>query len=137
MKRGTRYSDEEIFALIIANRGYGLDRMVSKIYDEEMSKARRSKRYADTLQLLMDYKEYSGEDLYSVIQDPSMIEMVTRQEWNEATNNAPVPSGAGFSTSRVSKLDIKVGHGSNARGIPLPPVKFNWSEVVPLEDRVE
>ena len=135
MKRGTRYSDEEIFRLIKANRGFGLVRMISIIYGMDISKTPQSVRFLDTLELINDYKEFSGEDLYEFIQDPSMIKMVTREEWNEATDNAPVPSGVGLSTSRVSKLDIKVGLGSNARDIPLPPMIFNWDGIVPLMDR--
>ena len=135
MKRGARYSDDELFRLIKANRGFGLDRMVAVIYDMKPNKTRSSNRFTETLEFINDYKEFSGEDLYEYIQDPSVIKMVTRDEWNKATNNAPVPSGSGLSTSRVSKLETKVGHGSNARDIPLPPLKLNWDGIIPLMDR--
>ena len=137
MKRGIRYSDDEVIYLIKANRGFGLDRMVAEIYDMLIQRVPQSNRFLDTLELISDYKEYSGEDLYSIIQDPSMIKMVTREEWREATNNAVVPSGSGLSTNRGDKGKKYDKIGSNAKDIPLPPMKFNWGDVVPLWDREE
>jgi hypothetical protein len=136
MERGARYPDNEIIYLVKANRGFGLDRMVAEIYDISENKARQSSRFFDTLEILKEHEAYTGEDLYSVIQDPGMIKMVTREEWKKATNNAPVPSGSGLSTARKKNRGKSTRKlGSFAKGIPLPPTDFFWGGIVPLKDR--
>ena len=134
VRRGVRYTPEEIILLVNSNRGYGLERMIKKIYFENgTTRSQNQSRYfSDTLDVLMDYKETTGEDMYLWIQDPEMTTMVTRNTWKEITNNAPTPKGAGLSTSRTSKLDRKVGIGTNSRHIPLPPQEFDWGGVVPI-----
>ena len=135
MNKKARYTDQEIISLVKANRGFGLDRMVAEIYDIAESKARQSSRFFDALETLKEHEAYTGEDLYSLIQDPEMIKMVTREEWKEATNNAPVPKGNGLSTSRKNRGRSTRKIGSFAKAIPLPPMEFSWAGIVPLKER--
>ena len=135
MPKGPRYSDNEIIYLAKINRGFGLDRMVSVIYGLKAHRTRHSVKFIDSLETLKEHEAYTGEDIYSWVQDPSMIKMVTREEWRKATDNAPVPSGHGLSTSRGKKGNKYQKTGSNAKAIPLPPMEFFWGDVVPLSDR--
>ena len=116
-----KYSDEEIIELILLNPGFGLERMLKVLYPK--SKSIRKKRFRITM-LLNDYKEFTGEDLYEFIQDPSFSRWVTEAEYREVTGTKHLPPGYGRSTG-VKRKKISDG-GGNQKYIALPPQKFNW-----------
>jgi transposase-like protein len=124
----TKYSDEELIELIILNPGFGLERMLRVLYPK--SKSVRNQRFRVTM-LLNDYKDFTGEDLYEFIQDPSFSRWVSEHEYKEITGNSRVPKGSGRATGgRPSKVSESYGAGTknvgDHRNIPLPPQKFNW-----------
>ena len=79
-----KYTDEEIFALVRLNRGYGIDNFVKKTYPSKKNQT-KLKKYR-FIQMFSDWKKESGEDLYEVIQDPDFVEMVrTEYEYRRIT----------------------------------------------------
>ena len=82
--------------------------------------------------LLMENKEYTGEDLYGLLQDPSYSKMVTEDEYRRITGKARLPKYTGRGTGR--RVSIAQGGGRQAR-IPLPPQKFNWGQITPASER--
>ena len=67
-----RYSDDEIITLARSNRGYGLERMIRKIYFENGTKRSQgqSAYYFEALMIIQENNDSTGEDLYSWIEDP-------------------------------------------------------------------
>jgi hypothetical protein len=122
------YNPDDIIRLAEANPGYGFRRFLKELYGSS------SRRSSQVLRLFEIHKIEAGVDLFDVLQDTSLSKMVTRKEWKSITNNAPTPKGAGLSTARRSKLERKVGIGTNSRNIPLPPQNFYWLDVTEVDD---
>ena len=136
--RNQRYTSDEIIKIVKSNRGYGLDRLIKKIYFEEGTKKsqKQSRYYFDTLVSLNNHKDTTGEDLYSWIEDPEMTKMVTREMYLSITGNKQVPSGSGRSQGgRTSKPKMKGKSGEHMFDVPLPPQDFDWAEVIPIWGR--
>ena len=137
-RRGIRYSDEEIITFARSNRGYGLERMIKRIYFEKGTKKsqKQSRYYIDALNVLLKHKESSSEDLYECIQDPEMTKMVTRETWLRETGMRYVPKGYGQSQGgRTPKPRIKNPRGGLLLEVPLPPQHFDWAEIIPIWER--
>jgi len=124
----TRYSDEEIIELILLNPGFGLDRFLRILYPK--AKSVKPQRFRVTV-LLNDYRDFTGEDLYDLLQDPKFSTLVSENEWKKITGKSRLPKGIGRSTGgRPSKASESYGKGRRGIGdwrtILLPPQKFNW-----------
>ena len=124
----TKYSDEEIIELIVLNPGFGLDRMVKILYPKAKNIGEIRFRITE---LLNEFKEFTGEDLYGLIQSPDFSTLVTESEYMEITGQSRVPRGHGRATGgRPSKTSDTYGKGvrkiKQNRDIPLPPQTFNW-----------
>ena len=138
MKRGARYSLQEIVILVRSNPGYGLHRLVKMIYfpNGTDKSQRQSVRYADALECLTIHRQKTGEDLYDLIQSPDYSTLVTENEYREITGlNIPRGHGRGGGRTRKGgrRIDRDVRHKMTM--IPLPPQDFNWAEITPLWDR--
>ena len=138
MKRGTRYSLEEIVTLVRSNPGYGLHRLVKKIYfpNGTNKSQRQSLRYTHSLECLTIHREKTGEDLYDLAQSPEFSTLVTENEYREITG-LNIPQGYGRRGGRVRKGGRRIDRDSNHKMnmIPLPPQDFHWAGVIPLWDR--
>ena len=137
-RRGIRYLEEEILLFARSNRGYGLERMIRIIYFENVTKRSQkgSRFFIDALDVLMDHKESSGEDLYEWIQDPEMTKMVTKQEYMRITGAKRVPKGTGHSLGgRKSKPSRKRSRGDLMLEVPLFPQHFDWAGILPIWER--
>ena len=134
-----RYSDDEIITLARSNRGYGLERMIRKIYFENGTKRSQgqSAYYFEALMIIQENNDSTGEDLYSWIEDPEATRFVTREMYLRLTGETRVPRGAGMSQGgRTSKPTRKTsGRGNLLSDVPLPPQDFDWGGVIPLWNR--
>ena len=136
--RNQRYTSNEIINIVKSNRGYGLDRLIKKIYFEHGSNKsqKQSKYFFDALTILNDYKDETKEDLYSWIEDPEMTKMVTREIYFKVTGNKRVPSGYGRSQGgRTSKPRMKGKSGESFFDVPMPAQNFDWGDIIPIWDR--
>ena len=137
--RKPRYSDDEIITLARSNRGYGLERMIRKIYFENGTKRSQgqSAYYFEALMIIQENNDSTGEDLYSWIEDPEATRFVTREMYLRLTGETRVPRGAGMSQGgRKSKPNRKTsGRGNLLFDVPLPPQEFEWGGVIPLWNR--
>ena len=132
------YSDEELIQLVILNPGFGIDRLLKKIYSNKNKRLAEKRFYL--VELLNNYKEEYGEDLFEMIQTTDYSKMVTEKKYKEITGEKYVPKGSGRSTSRGSKLSKGYGLGHNLKfdhlpNIQLHPQNFDWGEVVPLDKK--
>ena len=121
ISRRQKYSDEDIIELAYQNPGYGLKRIMDKLGISETF----------ALNLFLEYKEWTNgeEDLIGHLQDASYGQMITAQEYFKMTGETSVPKGAGRSTSRKSKLEMKGKRGGLLKEVFLPPQEFNWGNV--------
>ena len=133
-----RYSFEEIVLLARANPGFGLHRMVKKIYFPKGTNKsqRQSARYTHTLECLTIHREKTGEDLYDLLQSMEHSKLLTENEFREVTGNN-IPRGYGRAGGRRRKGGSRINRDARHKMtlIPLPPQDFNWVEIVPLWDR--
>ena len=74
--------------------------------------------------LLNEFKEFTGEDLYELIQSPDYSTKVTEAEYLRITGKKYLPPGYGRSTGNPRKK--KSQGGGHHKYIPLPPQEFNW-----------
>ena len=135
-KAGFKYSDQEIIILVRLNPGFGMQRFVNAIYPRKKRSTHGSRvRYRITM-LLIDYKEETDEDLYSLLQDPSHSTPVSEKEFKEITGKRNVPRGQGRNEGgRISKLRKMAPTGTHGKTILLPPQEFNWGEIVEASKR--
>ena len=126
-----RYRPDDIIRLALANPGYGFERFMDELHG---SKPRRPNRQAQLIRLFEIHEHETGVNPFGVLQDTSRTRLVSRDEWNRITNNAPLPSGFGYGTTRVSKLDRKNKIGTYNRRIPLPPQDFDWLDVTEVDE---
>jgi hypothetical protein len=124
----TRYSDEEIIELVLLNPGFGLERFLRILYPK--AKSVNPQMFRVTI-LLNDYRDFTGEDLYDLLQDPKFSTLVSENEWKKITGKSRLPKGTGRSAGgRPSKVSESYGKGTRGKGdwrtILLPPQKFNW-----------
>jgi hypothetical protein len=137
--KNPRYSDDEIIILARSNRGYGLERMIRKIYFEKGTKRSQgqSRYYFEALMIIRENNDLNGEDLYSWIEDPGATRFVTREMYLRLTGETRVPRGAGMSQGgRKSKPTRKTtGRGNLLSDVPLPPQDFDWDGVIPIWNR--
>lgn len=119
--RRQKYSDEELIELAFLNPGYGFKRFINYLSVKDYF----------VHQLFTEFKEFTNgeEDLLQVLQDPSYVSLVTREEYRQITGRKYSPPGSGLSTSR----NPGAARGSNAKSIPLPPQEFNWGPYSPRE----
>jgi len=138
MKRGVRYSLEEIVTLARANPGYGLHRMVKKIYFPKGTdkSQRQSVRYTHALECLSIHREKTNEDLYDQIQSPEYSTLVTENEYRDITGSN-IPMGFGRRGGRTRKGGKRIDRDARHKMtmIPLPPQEFHWAGIIPLWDR--
>ena len=137
-RRGIRYSDEEILLFARSNRGYGLERMIRMIYFENGTAVaqKQSRYFTDALDVLMEHKESSSEDMFEWIQDPEMIKMVTRQEYMRITGAKRSPKGSGRSLGgRTPKPNRERSRGDHILEVPLLPQQFDWVGIIPIWER--
>ena len=121
-----KYTDEEIFALVRLNRGYGIDNFVKKTYPSKKNQTKLKYRF---IQMFSDWKKESGEDLYEVIQDPDFVEMVTEYEYRRITGRKQVPKGFGRATGgRVNNKTRRIRGGASQIRVPLQPQIFHWGD---------
>ena len=127
------YDPDDIIRLALANRGYGYKRFMGELFS-----TRWGRKESQILRLFEIHKHETGINPFEILQDPSKTRMITREEWNQITGGAPTPRGSGLATARTSKLNRKVGIGTNARNIPLHPQEFHWLDVeeIPEEESV-
>lgn len=120
LKRGIanrgKYSDEQLIELATLNRGYGFNRFVQFL---GISK----NQFFD---LLVDFKEFIGEDLYEHLQDTSNHILVTEEHYMQITGNRQLPKGYGGGTGPRQRRKKK---GQNQYKVPLPPQDFIWGEI--------
>ena len=114
--RRTKYSDENLIQLVTLNHGYGFNRFVQYL-------GISSNQFFD---LLSDFKDFCGEDLYQHLQDTSNHVLVTEENYMQITGNRQLPKGYGAGTGPRQRRDKK---GQNGYRIPLPPQNFIWGEV--------
>ena len=76
-RAGFKYTDDEIILLAYQNPGFGIHPFVRKLYPSKKKAISNRIRYRITM-LLTDYKKETGQDLYSVLQDPEL----SPQEFN-------------------------------------------------------
>ena len=110
------YSDEELIQLVNLNPGFGIDRLLKKIYPNIQKKLPERRFYL--VKLLNHNKEEYGEDLYEIIQSTDYSKMVNYNEYKEITGKKNLPKGSRRSPN-----------------ITLHPQDFEWGEVIPLEER--
>ena len=115
-----KYTDDEILQLVRQNPGFGLNRFIKILYSTNDDE---SIRYRITM-LLIDYKEESGEDLYSLLQDTSFDQFVSYRNYVRITGKRPKRPGS--TSSRF---------GSNQSKFRVPPQNFNWDKITPASDR--
>tara|TARA_Y100000748_G_C15383740_1_gene444703 strand:+ start:160 stop:852 length:693 start_codon:yes stop_codon:yes gene_type:complete len=113
-----KYSDEELIELVKLNPGFGCHRFCVHL----------SITIPFVMELLDDYKNFFGEDLFSVLQDESFITMVTESEYRRITGRKYNPSGWGRSTATAGR---KANRNSGQTMVPLPPQNFNWGKFEP------
>lgn len=121
-----KYTDEEIFSLVRLNRGYGIDNFVKKTYPSKKNQSKIKYRF---IQMFMDWLAESGEDLYAIIQDPDVLEMVTEYEYRRITGKKQVPKGFGRATGgRVNNKTRRIRGGASQIRVPLQPQIFHWGD---------
>jgi hypothetical protein len=114
--RRSKYSDEDLIHLVTLNQGYGFNRFVQFL---RISKS----QFFD---LLLDFKEFTGEDLYQHLQDTSNHTLVTEAKYMQITGSRQLPRGYGAGTGPRLRRDKK---GQNGYKVPLPPQDFIWGGI--------
>lgn len=120
LKRGvarrSKYSDEDLIHLVTLNQGYGFNRFIQFLGISR-------NQFFD---LLLDFKEFTGEDLYQHLQDTSNHILVTEENYMRITGSRQLPRGYGAGTGPRQRRDKK---GQNGYKVPLPPQDFIWGEI--------
>ena len=123
-----KYSDEEIISLARINQGYGIAGFVKKLYPSKRVKSKTRLKYR-FVQMFRELHEETGEDLYSHLQDPDFIVMVTEYEYRRITGRKQVPKGYGRNTGgRVNNKTRNINKGAPQVRVPLHPQIFNWGD---------
>ena len=110
--RRAKYSDEELIDLALLNRGYGFNRFVEFLAVSNHF----------VFDLFQEFKEFTGEDPYQVLQDVSNHTLVKELQYREITGNKQLPVGFGRGTGPRASGENKGNH----KIIPLPPQIFFW-----------
>ena len=110
--RRAKYSDEELIDLALLNRGYGFNRFVEFLAVSNHF----------VFDLFQEFKEFTGEDPYQVLQDVSNHTLVKESQYREITGKRYLPSGFGRGTGPRASGENKGNH----KIIPLPPQIFFW-----------
>ena len=126
-----KYTDDELIQLISLNPGFGLDRMIKQILPDSDADKRREIRY-DIIQLLAEYKNEFGDDLYAEIQNPDYSTRVTEAEYLRITGKKYLPKGRGRGTG--PRLSRSQGGGIHTF-IELPPQIFEWGDISKPQER--
>ena len=114
--RRSKYSDEDLIHLATLNQGYGFNRFVQFL--------RISKN--QFFDLLLDFKEFTGEDIFQHLQDTSNHTLVTEAKYMQLTGGRQLPKGYGAGTGPRLRRDKK---GENGLKVPLPPQDFIWGGI--------
>ena len=112
--RRTKYSDEDMIELVILNQGYGFNRFCKFLGVSEKF----------LFDLLADFKEFFGDDLYQHLQDTTNHTLVSEADYKAITGNKYLPSGYGRGTGPRPKRENRT-----QKKIYLPPQEFIWGEI--------
>jgi transposase-like protein len=110
--RRAKYSDEELIDLALLNRGYGFNRFIEFLAVSNHF----------VFDLFQEFKEFTSEDPYQVLQDVSNHTLVKELQYREITGNNQLPVGFGRGTGPRASGENKGNH----KFIPLPPQIFFW-----------
>jgi len=112
--RRAKYSDEELINLALLNQGYGFNRFIEFLAVSNHF----------VFDLFSEFKEFTGEDPYQILQDVSNHAMVKESQYREITGKKQLPTGFGRGTGPRASGENKGNH----KFIPLPPQEFNWGQ---------
>ena len=110
-----KFSDEDLIDLALLNRGYGFNEFVDFL---GVSKG-------PTFDLFYEFKQFTGEDPYNVLQDTSNHTLVSAKEYLSVTGKKYLPVGYGHTNGNKVKGENRNTH----KKVPLPPQTFNWGEI--------
>lgn len=122
--RRTKYSDEELVELVFQNQGYGFKRFVNYLGISE--------NYL--FDLLKEFKEYFGDNIYDHLQDTSNHKEVSFAEYKKITGHKVVPPSLAIRGGGHGRRGANQEHSDRLRRVMMPPQEFQWGEIRRKDD---